>query len=236
MGLLKSSSFFAQRVFLSIFCPRFSVRPRDRFSVPTMVPGRAARSRRQGWPKATAEGGAERGLDDGEHGATLVGSGGASGRHSRSDRRGARLPRRTRKRSAATLYSGAPLLRVGDHDAVMRIGGEAPKGGPILQQRHNGQGRVRDTAASDRHRQHLARWADATERGYLLASSFSSWFAQPATGAGCNRMPSGTVPVVTNSKNATRSLRASATIMTLRVSRRWSAVRCRYHWTSALSG
>jgi hypothetical protein len=38
----------------------------------------------------------------------------------------------------------------------MRIGGEAPKGGPILQQRHKGHGRKRDTAASDRHQQHLA--------------------------------------------------------------------------------
>ena len=35
----------------------------------------------------------------------------------------------------------------------MRIGGEAPKGGPILQQRHHGHGWVRDTATSDRHRQ-----------------------------------------------------------------------------------
>ena len=46
---------------------------------------------------------------------------------------------------------------VGDHDAVMRIDGEAPKGGPILQKRHKGRGWARDTATSDRHRQRLAR-------------------------------------------------------------------------------
>ena len=49
-------------------------------------------------------------------------------------------------------------------------------------------------------------------------------------------MPSGTVPLVTSSQNATKSLRASATIITLRVSRRPSAVRAWYHLTSALSG
>jgi hypothetical protein len=49
-------------------------------------------------------------------------------------------------------------------------------------------------------------------------------------------MPSGTLPMVTSSQNATKSLRASATIMTLRVSPRPSAVRARYHLTKALSG
>jgi hypothetical protein len=69
----------------------------------------------------------------------------------RGDRRRAR--HRAGEASAATLYS---VIRFGiDHDAVIRIGGRAPKGGPILQQRHEGHGRVRDTATSDRDRQIL---------------------------------------------------------------------------------
>jgi len=52
----------------------------------------------------------------------------------------------------------------------MRIVGGAPKGGPILQQRHQGHGRKRDTATSDRHRQRPAR--ERTHRiGVLLVTS-----------------------------------------------------------------
>ncbi len=205
----------------------------------------AAHSRRQGWPQATAAA-ARSGLDDGEHGAMLLGRAGP--RRDIAGRIGGELAWRGGrfKRAAATLYAG-DLLRVGDHDAVMRIGGEAPNGGPILQQRHNGHGWVRDTAASDRHRQRLAERRTRPQRMISAlppqapASSSSCLlkllcFAQPATGAGCKRMPSGTAPVLTSCQNATNSLRASATIMTLRVSRRWSAVRLRYHITSALSG
>jgi hypothetical protein len=63
MGLSKSSGFLIVGFFSfgSLFLlGSFSVRPRDRFSVPTTVLGRAARSRRQGWPQATAGGGAKR--------------------------------------------------------------------------------------------------------------------------------------------------------------------------------
>ena len=72
---------------------------------------------------------------------------------------------------------------VGDHDAVMRIGGEAPKGGPNLQARHEGHGRMRDTATSDRHRQRLAE-ADARRMGiisWLSRSPLSPASAQAAT-------------------------------------------------------
>jgi hypothetical protein len=65
--------------------------------------------------------------------------------------------------SAATLYSVDPG-GIGGHDAVIRIGGKAPSGGPILQQRHQGHGRKRDTATSDRHRQSCARKRSAPNR------------------------------------------------------------------------
>jgi len=142
---------------------RFSVRLRDRFSVPTTVPDRAARSRCQGWPEATAGGGAKRPWRRrARREAVVVGRG--IGVDKTAGRIRGELACRggTFKRSAATLYSGDPFW-VGDHDAVMRIVGEAPKGGPILQERHEGHGWARDTATSDRHRQCLARRRTRTE-------------------------------------------------------------------------
>jgi hypothetical protein len=67
----------------------------------------------------------------------------------------------------SNLVFGRPV-RVGDHDAVMRIGGKAPKGRPILQERHGGHGWARDTATSDPHRQPLAEARGAPNRGYRL--------------------------------------------------------------------
>lgn len=54
--------------------------------------------------------------------------------------------------------------------------------------------------------------------------------------AACRRTPGGTVPVLASSHRAISSLRASATIMVFLVPPRPSCVRCRNHWTSALSG
>ena len=54
--------------------------------------------------------------------------------------------------------------------------------------------------------------------------------------AECRRTPAGTRPVVTSSHSAIKSLRASATIIVFLVVLRPSCVRCRNHWTSALSG
>ena len=98
---------------------------------------------------------ARSGLDGGEHGATLSGSGGAIGSIAAGRIRGELACR------AEPSVPQQPCIRydlsVGDHDAVMRIDGEAPKGGPNLQQRHEGHGRKRDTTTSDRHRQRPAR-------------------------------------------------------------------------------
>src|SRR6266850_1894470 len=111
----------------------------------------------------------------------------------------------------------------------MRIGGKAPKGGPILQQRHQGHGRKRDTATSDRHRQSRARERERAEPLFFLPARFSQIVA-------CRRTPCGTWPVVTSSHSAISNLRASATIMVFFVVPRPSCVRCRNHWTRALSG
>jgi hypothetical protein len=64
----------------------------------------------------------------------------------------------------SNLVFGTTSREVGNHDAVMRIGGEAPKGRPILHERHKRHGWVRDTATSDRHRQPLARSEGAPNR------------------------------------------------------------------------
>jgi len=105
-----------------------------------------------------------------EGGATLFETGGAIGVD--------KLPIGSEASSPAAAELGVPQqpcirydpVGVGDHDAVMRIVGGAPKGGPILQQRHQGHGRKRDTATSDRHRQRPAR--ERTHRiGVLLVTS-----------------------------------------------------------------
>jgi hypothetical protein len=91
-------------------------------------------------------------------------------------------------------------------------------GGPIL---HSGLeamvgGRV--TATSDRHRQTLA-WA---AKVVVLLSSLPVLFAHDA---GRKTTPCGISPVVTRRQSAMSSLRASATIIVLRVLPRPSAVR-----------
>jgi hypothetical protein len=118
-----------------------------------------------------------------------------------------------------------------DHDAVMRIGGEAPGGGPILSVGINCQFRIRLPATSDR--QFGSRAESQRERRMVLSgmlvpvSSFQN--------AGRKTTPSSGSPVVTKRQSAMISLRASATIMVLRVPLRLSAVRARYHAASALS-
>jgi hypothetical protein len=80
----------------------------------------------------------------------------------RAGHRGRSLPVSIKGELAKRLRSFRSNLVFGDlfgsdHDAVMRIGGEAPKGGPNLHERYEGHGWARDTATSDRHRQRLAR-------------------------------------------------------------------------------
>src|SRR5215472_631888 len=117
-----------------------------------------------------------------------------------------------------------------DHDAVMRIGGEAPGGGPILSVGIKCQVRIRHPATSDRQFGNRAeRPARAPNGAECYARS-----GKPFQDAGRKTTPSNGSPVVTKRHSAMISLRASATIMVLRVPRRLSAVRARYHNASAL--
>src|SRR5215472_16316431 len=97
-------------------------------------------------------------------------------------------------------------------------------GGPILNRGAQGHVQHRVPATSDRHRQ-------SVDTGGL----------QKPLARGCHHAaarrtrPDGTSPVVASGQSAIRSLRASATIMVLRVVPRASAVRIRYHAANALS-
>src|SRR5204863_3825805 len=118
----------------------------------------------------------------------------------------------------SNLVFGTTSREIGDHDAVMRIGGEAPKGRPILHERRKGHGWVRDTATSDRHRQSLTPTQRRAEWGlshcWFTRHGRARWPAQATSGRLSRRTPSGSVPVVASSQSAIRSLRASATIIT----------------------
>ena len=113
----------------------------------------------------------------------------------------------------------------------MRIGGEAPGGGPILSvgikvpgsntaSRHLGS-TIRQRAENQRERRNGAEW-------YARSG-------KPFQDDGRKTTPSSGSPVVAKRQSAMISLRASATIMVLRVPLRLSAVRARYHNASALS-
>ena len=90
-------------------------------------------------------------------------------------------------------------------------------GGPILHSGLEAMGYHRVTTTSDRHRQPLA-WA---AKAVILLSSFGAL----AQDAGRKTTPCGTSPVATRRQRAMRSLRASATIIVLRVLPRPSDVR-----------
>jgi hypothetical protein len=105
--------------------------------------------------------------------------------------------------------------------------------------RQSSEWRVHSTAAAP------GPWAEAGHRHLGSSSAIS----RPAVGrapnrvfhcfaqlVACSRTPGGTVPDVANCHSAISSLRASATIMVFLVVLRPSCVRCRNHWTSALSG
>src|SRR5947209_7151550 len=118
-----------------------------------------------------------------------------------------------------------------DHDAVMRIGGEAPGGGPILSVGISAmfeygvpRPRIVNSAV-------VLNPARAPKMVLRVCSFGSSSFQE----AGRKTTPSSGSPVVTKRQRAMISLRASATIMALRVPLRLSVVRARYHNASALS-
>src|SRR5271169_2531295 len=117
-----------------------------------------------------------------------------------------------------------------DHDAVMRIGGKAPGGGPIL-----------SVGISARFEYGFPPPRIVSSAVVLKARASAEngakWYAgsKPFQDAGRKTTPSSGSPVVTKRQSAMTSLRASATIMVLRVPLRLSAVRARYHNASALS-
>jgi hypothetical protein len=119
-----------------------------------------------------------------------------------------------------------------DHDAVMRIGGEAPGGGAILSVGIKCQVRMRLPATSDRQFGSRAESQRERRKWWLVVCSFRSSSFQDA---GRKTTPSSGSPAVTKRQSAMINLRASATIIVLRVPLRLSAVRARYHNASALS-
>ena len=128
---------------------------------------------------------------------------------------------------AASLYSVD--WWVSDHDAAMRIGGEAPGGGPNLQHGVKTIGRVGSPPPR------IVIGSQPRQRGRASETVFSCSVAAKLQATGCRTTPPGASPVVTKRHSAMSSLRASATIMVLRVPPRASAVRARYHCASALS-
>src|SRR5262249_39256235 len=107
--------------------------------------------------------------------------------------------------------------------------GKAPGGGPILQVGISCHVRIRLPATSDR--QFSSRAASQRERRMVLTGLLVP--GKPFQDAGRKTTPSNGSPVVTKRQSAMISLRASATIMVLRVPLRLSAVP-RYHIASAL--
>src|SRR5918995_6243193 len=131
------------------------------------------------------------------------------------------------RRSEGSLPSGATSSRHTlvfgrsvpdlDHDAAMRIGGEAPGDGPNLYlgfERH----------APSRGHHHLGSVIDGSSRMRRTAKLCSPP-GRSLHAAERRAMPSGASPVETKRHSATSSLRARATIMVLRVPPRASAVR-----------
>ena len=124
---------------------------------------------------------------------------------------------------AATLYSVGPCGP--DHDAVMRIGGEAPRRRTHSRNRCQHHGLLRVTATSDRHRMPTKSCSSGSESLSCLSSP---------PHAARNTTPAGTSPVVTRRHRAISNFRARATIIVLRFLPPLS-VRERYHWANALS-
>ena len=113
----------------------------------------------------------------------------------------------------------------------MRIGGEAPGGGPILSVGIKCQVRIRFPATSDLNL--AVPLKSQCERQMVLSGMLVR--VNLFQDAGRKTTPSNGSPVVTKRQSAMISLRANATIIVLRVPRRLSAVRARYHNASVLS-
>ena len=100
------------------------------------------------------------------------------------------------------------------HDAIMRIGGEAPRRRAHSTPRHESHVGTRVAATSNRHRQTITLLRDAPKLSGV------NWKpGRRSTHAGRMTMPSGMAPSCTSRHKAISSLRASATIMILRIPR-----------------
>src|ERR1700730_1297861 len=109
----------------------------------------------------------------------------------------------------------------------MRIGGKAPGGGPIL-----------SVGISAMFEYGFPPPRIVNRQSALNASASAEYGENAVLGALSlldGMTPSSVSPVVTKRQSAIISLRAKATIIVLRVPRRLSAVRTRYHSASALS-
>ena len=123
---------------------------------------------------------------------------------------------------ATNLYAAGHILDL-SHDAVMRIGGEAPRRRAHSNPRRNGHVQSRVAATSDRYL-----WPGSSCRARLQKRS--SLTCRHATARRARL--SGISPTVARRQSAIKILRASATIRVLRVPRGASAVRARYHAAS----
>jgi hypothetical protein len=112
-----------------------------------------------------------------------------------------------------------------DHDAAMRISGEAPRRWAQSPIRHPCHVRGRVITTSVRRPPTAATLVGAETIGACLPQA-----------AGRSTTPSSGSPLLTKRQSAINSFRARATIMVLRVAPRASAVRARYQRVSALSG
>ena len=130
------------------------------------------------------------------------------------------------------VFVATDLYAVGsfdpDHDAVMRISGEAPGGGPFFRSASSAMfeygfppPRIVNFGSPPK-----------SQREHRAGKRMLFPGLQPA---GRRMTPSNVSPVVTKRQSAMTSLRARATIMVLRVPIRLSAVRAWYHRASALS-
>jgi hypothetical protein len=108
----------------------------------------------------------------------------------------------------------------------MRIGGEAPGGRPILV--------VGICAMSVCGPRHLGSSIGSPPEASERRVGKEMLFREAVQPAGRKMTPSNISPVVTKRQSAMSSLRARATIITLRVPARLSAVRARYYRANAL--
>src|SRR5215207_3897415 len=129
------------------------------------------------------------------------------------------------RKGGALLRHSAPQHQPTDPCTTLAgaSGGEAPGGGPILQD-----GVKPWPVSGDRHLGSSAETDDVLFVRLQKRVLLSRHAARKTT-------PAGTSPVVTMRHNAISSFLARATIRVLRVRPRASAVRARYHCASALS-